>query len=933
MSEITIPGLDNKAIPELTDLLEISANPGSFNITIGSLANIYQAISEKGAADGYAALDSSQELLLANFPTGAALQVLRRNAANDALEFATGGAGAIISINSDSTPDQIIAAGTGLGIVDTGATHTLSIDSTVVTLTDAQVLENKTLVTPTIASFINAAHNHEDAAGGGTLVATNALTATGTKDSSTFLRGDDTWSVPAGGGDVVGPASSVDNTLVRFNGVSGKLIQESGITINDDDDVLDIGSLQFVNLLAAPTSGAYIALVDDDLDINVAAGNDLNIEVNDVSEYRFNATLSAWNGNDMVNMGNLSFDDTNTFLEQDGLNIELGLATGGEFKIRINGILEYQITEERIAFHGNHITDLDSIRNEFGERELTFGLHVGAINYIQLDNATTGNGPSLRTFSEGADTDVDFNFEAFGNGTINLLSDVTMGLNKLQFNDVNTFLEQDGLNIELGLATGGEFKIRINGILEYQITEERIAFHGNHITDLDSIRNEFGERELTFGLHVGAINYIQLDNATTGNGPSLRTFSEGADTDVDFNFEAFGNGTINLLSDVTMGLNELQFNDTDTFFHQVGIILHLEIASGAQFIINIDGATQYQFLEERANFHGNYVEDIMSIRNKFGEFQLGFGTTTGSVNYLELDSGTTGVGPILKTMTEGIDTDVDFNIDTLGLGTINLLSQVDVSENITFLNSTITPPSNTTYIRETDAEFTFNKKVVGTSQYEFMLNGTEALLISSDGFFDFFENYIRKLESIRDAGDERILQFIGVASAANYLRLTNSISGNGPILETITTSGDPDVDFNIGTVGDGTINLLASTVLSGDLIMGDNLITTIKGTQFAQETLAYNATQIFDFDDNQYQTIPITGDLTTLSTTSRAAGKAKTVIIIGDTVNRTLTFNASWKTSPSTTTFEILANSVAVMSLYAKGGSESDIICAIHGFE
>jgi len=42
----------------------------------------------KGAASGYAGLDAFQELFLANFPGGSALQVLRRNMTNTALEFA-----------------------------------------------------------------------------------------------------------------------------------------------------------------------------------------------------------------------------------------------------------------------------------------------------------------------------------------------------------------------------------------------------------------------------------------------------------------------------------------------------------------------------------------------------------------------------------------------------------------------------------------------------------------------------------------------------------------------------------------------------------------------------------------------------------------------------------------------------------------------------
>lgn len=80
--------------------------------------------------------------------------------------------GAIISINSDTTAAQIIAAGTGLGIVDAGATHTLSIDSTVATLTGVQTLENKTLLIPIIADFTNMIHDHADSAGGGQLTDT-----------------------------------------------------------------------------------------------------------------------------------------------------------------------------------------------------------------------------------------------------------------------------------------------------------------------------------------------------------------------------------------------------------------------------------------------------------------------------------------------------------------------------------------------------------------------------------------------------------------------------------------------------------------------------------------------------------------------------------------------------------------------------------------
>lgn len=40
-----------------------------------------------------------------------------------------------------------------------------------------------------------------------------------------------------GSGDVVGPASSTDNAVARFDGVTGKLIQDSGVIVDDSDNI------------------------------------------------------------------------------------------------------------------------------------------------------------------------------------------------------------------------------------------------------------------------------------------------------------------------------------------------------------------------------------------------------------------------------------------------------------------------------------------------------------------------------------------------------------------------------------------------------------------------------------------------------------------------------------------------------------------------
>jgi hypothetical protein len=56
-----------------------------------------------------------------------------------------------------------------------------------------------------------------------------------------------TLSATGSGGDVVGPASSTDNAVVRFNLATGKLIQNSGVIIDDTDNISGVLSQQFTD--------------------------------------------------------------------------------------------------------------------------------------------------------------------------------------------------------------------------------------------------------------------------------------------------------------------------------------------------------------------------------------------------------------------------------------------------------------------------------------------------------------------------------------------------------------------------------------------------------------------------------------------------------------------------------------------------------------
>lgn len=74
-------------------------------------------------------------------------------------------------------------------------------------------------------------------------IKTNTIQITGGTPGSGKVLTDDgsgngTWQAAAGGsGDVVGPASSTDNAIARYNGTTGKIVQNSSATISDTGEI------------------------------------------------------------------------------------------------------------------------------------------------------------------------------------------------------------------------------------------------------------------------------------------------------------------------------------------------------------------------------------------------------------------------------------------------------------------------------------------------------------------------------------------------------------------------------------------------------------------------------------------------------------------------------------------------------------------------
>lgn len=183
-----------------------------------------------------------------------------------------------------------------------------------------------------------------------------APVASGQVLSSIDTAGTLAWS-SSGTGDVTGPASSTDNAITRFDGTTGKVIQNSAVTLDDDGSIAGVDSLgvNTVNagnvitgntgLLIKSTDPAYgLALIPNEA---LTQGRDLNLIVNDANRtlnlsgnltVSSAATVSGTNTGDQNLFKTIAVSgqsdvvadtttDTLTFVNGDGITITTNATT------------------------------------------------------------------------------------------------------------------------------------------------------------------------------------------------------------------------------------------------------------------------------------------------------------------------------------------------------------------------------------------------------------------------------------------------------------------------------------------------------------------------------------------------------------------------------------------------------------------------------
>lgn len=280
------------------------------------------------------------------------------------------------------------------------------------------------------------------------------------------------WAATSGG-DFSGPGSSTDNAIVRFDGTGGKTGQNSGVTIDDSDNVAGVGTL---NSLTLPSSN-FVGLTD--------------------TQTLTNKTLTTPVISSISNSGTIT------------------VPTGTD-------TLVARATTDTLTNKTLTNPVISQINDSNGNEALKLTATGSAVNEITIVNSATSNGPEIQ--ATGGDTNIDLKLTPKGTG-------IVKGERKM----FQIRLEDSTSSLSTGTGKGGDYRISPERAITIKSVGAYVDTAAATGTDLLTIDiNEAGTTILSTKI---TIDVGEKTSTTAATAPVISDSSVAADAIITFDID------------------------------------------------------------------------------------------------------------------------------------------------------------------------------------------------------------------------------------------------------------------------------------------------------------------------------------------------------------------------------------------------------------
>jgi len=496
------------------------------------------------------------------------------------------------------------------------------------------------------------------------------------------------WSTAASG-DVYGPASATDNAVARFDLTTGKLIQNSVVTIDDTGNVAGVGTLSS----GAITSSGQLTLTN---------ASDYNLYASGVGDNFMQGALG---------IGTLPAASTITLV---GGNLATGAVTVNN--ILVTSEIQSDVTSQYHSYRSNPRTaatafTLANLRH-FTAAQQTFGVGSTVTNQygFYADNALTGATNNYGFYSAIASGTGRYNFYAAGTADNYFAGNVGIGTTSPS---ALLHVSNAAAKIRIGLDASSQYldisRDNATGFSIYNAAQTTFSAHSFQIvgteyariatTGIISLGAAPGSESLRVTPVASAVNYWSMVGAATASSPSLSV--AGSDTNINMNLlpkgagfvytpasVAIGTGTVSQALNVTavnasgfagqrvqnnngnVGIAGVEFSSDATYAKAaIGLTRAYPNGGGTLSLYNSSSSSAANWATTDARIQIDY-SGFVSLGAPAGSESLRVTPVASAVNYWEAYGSATGGTPVLYI--SGSDTNISSVITSKGTGNVQI---------------------------------------------------------------------------------------------------------------------------------------------------------------------------------------------------------------------------------------------------------------------